>query len=1678
MKLYAVIDGKEYGKNDDSIVTGATFSEEYNETLDSGSLIVDQVDEISELEPYDDVYIYDLETSGQKFYKHMLVDSFQEELNNVRQVNYKYKISLFSETKRLEKVICPNFSITQPIDKTQRRSVYDYLEAYLNLYSPKIKVEDNDNDLPSGYKRVEYIEGTGTQWIDTGYSSSNGAKFIAEISSNGLGTSFGSHNENNPYGRQYVIFNQTSQTFEPGYGDLCPISSVIFKNNRKYFIELSTVLNNAYLKIDGTQIWADTSTQQLSSHNYGIFALPEYSKTGQYGGRLYSMKIYTSNNVLVRDFVPCIKEDTKEIGLYDKINNNFYANQGTGDFKYAYKWKYEQKYVLSNNRDISIPVGYEELLYLESTGTQYINTGVVYDNPNMTGSIEFEAYNYINGGETWFFGSVNEKYNGIEAGVYNDLGATKPYFYNKRGVSYSQKSALNMRTIANFKSTSTITNQNFYLFARNVNGYINPGYARIYRAKIKSGNTLLKDFIPMLRKSDGVVGLYDIINNEFYTNDGFGAFKYKKVTNSPKGHLSVKELFQDVDAPEISMTNPTLRDALNQLMLVKDCTVVVHDDVIDYLDISKRNGTFKIESNLENEKNISYIHGSMNSGDYSTEARREYSGALSQDKTCRMVEYLGFRNSNVALMKIDDMVLETRFPVYKINKLYLCYYKKIKFSKPGSVPVDRPCLIKHDISSLIVQNAVKQSLIKDPTKFETAGKKAQKIEDLAGFDMMTIGYDIGSTRITGWGNKLSYKVGSFLWFNNTSTVLQNIINFCDEINYFGERGSKYFCEENESIAAISYQSGVQNIETGGVYNNDSINQKAVFFEMDYDAMFGGALVHSKDFKNNDDLMTADNCSSSLTITEVDGLFEKEKMNRLGNKQYTIEARYDSYDEMIDRNHILGSVYGDDVVIYHKEYQIYDNYIKANYTGTFDYVLKNYFTSVFAKLRTYNLASYGESIVRAENYKEYVVLSEDKDSTNDAYKGLTYEKETLMNNFLDKYISCFNLTPIPTSTYSDYYKNKINFAFIQNSDYSGDTNESKAFSDINAFCSGYSLCINLKTYDNVTNGVYIKTASSPTKKDDGSWEETTEATGSLQEWAIAVPEVEDAFQEKMAFGFGHLLQTDDNIPSGKQPFIPEKDNGLGVANIYNARLLYSPWFNNQPYLSTMSNFNVKKEFNIFKDNKEIIDFTFQFEPITYSENIFFSQWFTKLNDMSGNYKKWFKTGNVHDENDVPKKQSSVEIMYGGYLGKNNHYIDFFIRIPKDFIDGMEMNEWGYIMPEVESGLFIKQNGTDTEQSKFKIVRITPSDLGYIRLNVEIQKSYRPNEYSDWTITNFQIVFKEISDPALDPGEMYEYKGQLLNDDPLLPDYEDIIEREKFFIYIKTKIVNEGLILIPEKNLNFTKNMFAIVSSEKIKKEIIYDVLNTNFVDQRIFKVEEGTSYTIDEPRNAGEDFIFKINFVSKNTNFIGITFDNTSMYYINENEINVRVCDFDQGAPYRWLNSEYKYVKIVGGDHLTYDSFLDWFESVIDPIKYPTKSGVTIPTLPEYMKIINTDDENNECTTDTYISFSNLFSFDNAGAPAIHVGNNSLSNYETEDFKIKSIQFWYLDNGGDGTGKLHFVFGVNVDNSYTKDVCVSVATRRAPFVFSADHKKIVGTVKRMSKDNYIEENLFDYYPEEE
>lgn len=185
----------------------------------------------------------------------------------------------------------------------------------------------------------------------------------------------------------------------------------------------------------------------------------------------------------------------------------------------------------------NLPSGYTELEYIESTGTEYIDTGYI-PNQNTGYYIDFipmepitknNAKQYVNAGGR--SGSNNR----IVLGAYNEYGGGD-FVFNTFKID--PKLVQDVRTVFEIKNkeihfsdgtitsinTSNFTSPNtLILFGANGNPVERIAKARIYLFKLYNLNDTIKELIPAKNNND-VVGLYDIINDVFFTNVGTGSF--------------------------------------------------------------------------------------------------------------------------------------------------------------------------------------------------------------------------------------------------------------------------------------------------------------------------------------------------------------------------------------------------------------------------------------------------------------------------------------------------------------------------------------------------------------------------------------------------------------------------------------------------------------------------------------------------------------------------------------------------------------------------------------------------------------------------------------------------------------------------------------------------------------------------------------------------------------------------------------------------------------------------------------------------------------------------------------------------------------------------------------------------------------------------------------------------
>ena len=203
------------------------------------------------------------------------------------------------------------------------------------------KVYQGNTDIsPLPYTELEYIESTGAQYINTNFVANGGmvVEYAVSYSNrNCMGYIVGSHSLRDPYGRNGGYYNGVyANAWELGYGDYYPhYYNMGVQLNQKYQVEFSTIVGNAYLKVNNAIILTDSRNTTISDQSVYFFtnSLSLYEGSPCTEARLYSCKIWNANGVLVRDFIPVLDKNNIPC-LWDK-EEKFYYNAGTGQFLYG-----------------------------------------------------------------------------------------------------------------------------------------------------------------------------------------------------------------------------------------------------------------------------------------------------------------------------------------------------------------------------------------------------------------------------------------------------------------------------------------------------------------------------------------------------------------------------------------------------------------------------------------------------------------------------------------------------------------------------------------------------------------------------------------------------------------------------------------------------------------------------------------------------------------------------------------------------------------------------------------------------------------------------------------------------------------------------------------------------------------------------------------------------------------------------------------------------------------------------------------------------------------------------------------------------------------------------------------------------------------------------------------------
>lgn len=305
-------------------------------------------------------------------------------------------------------------------------------------------------------------------------------------------------------------------------------------------------LNRREMHTDASGISQTDGENTISDEAYtallqrqGIDELAQNTRTESFEGEVSSGRTYTyGTDYFMGDIVQNVNEFNIE--ATSRVTEYIMSQDESGIERYP---------TFTSRPYVGLPDGYTQLQYIESHGTEYIDTGF---KPNQNTRVVADVMlTSIDLGNV-IFGSRSEGENDSAGPDQFVIWHSKATFMDNYGTEDStvvNLNGLNVRaTIDKNKNVTSVNGvsvthaeQTFappypmLIFTTNqggdpygvehngVNTFMRLYSFRIYSSSEDGNDLLIRNFIPV-KNPDGEYGLYDLVDGKFYSNSGTGAF--------------------------------------------------------------------------------------------------------------------------------------------------------------------------------------------------------------------------------------------------------------------------------------------------------------------------------------------------------------------------------------------------------------------------------------------------------------------------------------------------------------------------------------------------------------------------------------------------------------------------------------------------------------------------------------------------------------------------------------------------------------------------------------------------------------------------------------------------------------------------------------------------------------------------------------------------------------------------------------------------------------------------------------------------------------------------------------------------------------------------------------------------------------------------------------------------
>lgn len=899
------------------------------------------------------------------------------------------------------------------------------------------------------------------------------------------------------------------------------------------------------------------------------------------------------------------------------------------------------------------------------------------------------------------------------------------------------------------------------------------------------------------------------------------------IVHFPYTYYTINPKWQKFDIPcaDMAFTVPTLRQLLTTLMLQVGCIPIIKNRTLGYLDFQLDAVPFGGGTDYKIGNTVNYITRGLSSDSYANTLVNISENVLDSGNKV-VCEALGFRDKDSALLKQkENLYLDTKFPIYKVEKFVINSYVKADVSiynindDPGDIgtgsyvarwqitssktnenlqldfnvtfnydintileivgevvvfdfneqpityrvsriingwdytpgvddvfnitteasyrkyyfngtltvfdrnyyyqEISKPVfycnytqgatstltLYSQGITSLLLENSIRQNLSTDFTAMiaQTTGGIGT-LQTLAQYIYGTIGYSIGSTRISGFSD--TYSVGSQTvtgWIDSDYTYIENIwtflvTNYRDSIinHILGQYGNMPHVNDpngaphtdNIVVSNITPYNPQKRSATGLTIFSSNLNFAYMWFDIEYQPLNTFNLAYTKSIEDVDvPIAQYDGNASGLTDFDRLSLHEQEQVDRIGNEVLTINQRTPLFSQIqtFENGPLLfrDSVSNVNYIVFKRTFTVNNNCFNASYTASKDAILKNYFTSIRTKYRAYQYVDYSQSVLRKERETLFVKLTEDG-GWYDGDDKIFFKEFTSYNlgrqrSYLSKLLGSWQYNATGSPYRDSSRQNAIKYCVLS------DGNQ-QTRNDLSVVVHKNFFAAISEEMDNVGSGTFISNASF-----DQAYSNRNILNG-------GVPQTWQIWQE--GYNTSHIISFIDNLNINDifEDYVVINSSTVSEVKQDMDRILYLPVLdavfvdlfsqniNNVSFSVVKNNKGIDPEDYskvFYKDYSERLSYTVQFTYYTDSENILWSEGFFKTNDISGlasvsgiilmdltdsdfevNDGEYKMTASEREEQEIVTSYTDIVVFNDGLSDHTNPYIQInWERIPE-------------------------------------------------------------------------------------------------------------------------------------------------------------------------------------------------------------------------------------------------------------------------------------------------------------------------------------------------------------------------------------------------------------------------------